>query len=624
MEKRFLFLMLIVIGTFVLNLPQRNARANENSRTTEQCDPHFFDPDHLTKLLSTNKIETIADILKKTPNCYKENQVAIYSSSSAQCATPKAPRIILYLNESTEHPDTDAKSMCSFNSGNKADYAELYQKDPTLDCHENSMECQRFNPKTSRFEYYEVKVPKQDDGKTFAATKKDSITHAYVTKINPPQCMTSCHRANLQNPTDPNPRPNIENYPNWPGFYGSLHDHLGLSDVELKNYLEKFSDSKKTNPRYASLPEVLKIDSSGNPTYPGENSKPIVNLQNQLETENYKRIASEFLAPPETLKKIWPYRYALLASMACNDDVGHYSEQKGATVPPKYQFPIESFLPENVKNSFSKNYQAVASQVLVLHQHNIQTLEKLQDKSGAKALDQFAEQFKMDMANDPLKPYKEYRLDDQDDFSNISRLAYLGLNLGLPIEDWSMSFQKTVDFEAGRHNAREILANLAPKLLDPKSDADLKLDLDKGFGSEIDEKACELLRKKSLIALGADDSKTKVTANCSVVPDANTVLPPEAMDLKKTVSGLPQLTAPNTLDLCIKCHVNGTATPIPFDQPAALAVALKKDGLLQKITDYINSGEMPKNAILIQDKNSGKDEKADLIHYFKALSEVRE
>ena len=97
--------------------------------------------------------------------------MAIYDSGSLQCSSFKAPRIILYLND-----ETQASSVCAFNSGVKDDYANSYKQNPSANCRENSLECMYFNAATNRFEFYSVDEPSPSGkGSAFLASQSGSV-----------------------------------------------------------------------------------------------------------------------------------------------------------------------------------------------------------------------------------------------------------------------------------------------------------------------------------------------------------------------------------------------------------------------------------------------------------------
>ena len=574
------------------------------------CDPNFFNRAHLESLVQNKKIETLAQLLALAPNCFKTNQVAIYKSHSLHCANYKAPRILIYMNDDATG-STAGNTVCSFNSGNKEDYQEFYVNTPDRDCHEDAMECQHFNTEKSRFEYFQVSFPKDDQGKAFKPTLSKA-SRVNVSEVNPTTCLT-CHRGNTSFLGEANPRPNLENYPVWPGFYGSLHDKFDATPSEKEHYNKDFLSYRQANQRYAALPLIL----DENMHYSGSNSKPAVNLQNLLESQNQKRIASEFTDPRLT-DQAWPFRYAILASLACNDERRGYTSD-GKEVPAQWKFGIETFLPEKLRAKFQTSYAKFASEALRLHKKNIQSLYDTQALAGKSFLDQFDDQYHADIKVDPNQSYASYELsgDTASEFWPVTRLAYLGFNLGLPVWDWSMTFQSTVDFEAGRHNFQQIFPLLASKFYNSETDKDLDLSQAAGFGGAVDEKFCQKLRDKSLAALaaisdgGQDFRMIRTQGKAGMIADL-----PEGI----SSSSVKVHTPPPNINLCMKCHVSGDAIPIPFDQPEKLRNALyapasthSSNLLIDEIIQRLDSGSMPKNKVI------STGERNDLKDYFLSI-----
>lgn len=560
----------------------------------DACDSHFFDRSNLEKLAQEKNIKSIAQLLKLAPACFKANQAAVYRSSGLQCATAKAPRIVLYVND-----EDSGNTVCTFNSGNKKDYEEIYKKNPGIDCHENALECQHFDATKNRFEYYEMTASQDDQGHS-VGQGLDQHKIASLSPTNSAVCM-SCHRGSSPYLGEANPRPNLENYPAWPGFYGSLHDKLGATPNEKEWYLHKFLPYKPTNPRYAALPDAY--NASGEII--GSNSKPIVNLQNILESQNERRIASEF-TDQRKKPELWPYRYAILGALACDDDHDAYDSQQGTKIPPARRFGIESFLPDELKPKFPTSFSQVASTMLQQHQDNLKALNEIQSRAGKFHSDQFEDLYKTDIANDPSKPYTAYKVDDAEDFYNTARLAYLGLNLGLPANDWSMSFRQSFDFEAGRHNVKELLPILANYFLNKEQDKDLNLTIDTHLGAPVDVAQCELLRKKSLTALGAKaggDSMTSPACIASISACQPLAKVPD--DLSGILGKLQDKAPSHVLNMCMSCHVYGSAVPIPFGDRDKLTKALGSYSathptnlLMDEISQRIDSGKMPPTTTL--------------------------
>jgi hypothetical protein len=610
---------LVCLLTCISLISATQARADKASAG---CDFDYFNSERLQRYFQDHEVKKMSEILSTAPDCFKSHQVAVYDSQSLQCATPKAPRIILYAGDGNE---SKSNTVCTFNSGTKEDYKQFYDKDPNINCHEGSLECQHFNGK--KFEYYEVTVPRDEYGKPYFSNLPN---RAKVSAVNPPQCMTSCHRGTTQFAGAPNPRPNMESYPGWPGIYGSMHDNFEATPSEGENYLKKFYPYKKVNARYASLPDILGVDLKYNDNI--DTSKPVVDLHNLLEIQNIRRIAAEF-TDPSMHDKVWPFRYAVLGSLMCNDDVPTASTDPSNfdTLPPAHKFRIESFIPENVRAKFKTSFEQLASEALRERQGNLKALVAAQAKAGPSAYEQFQTIYDTDIQADPSRPDTTWKLQDREDFFGATRLAYLGENLGVPTSDWGMSFLTTYDFTAGHHNISELKTYLAPVLLDPVADKDLHLTLDTYLTVPVDSSQCELLRKKSLATIQA--AFPEVGGASCVDPTSQNVVPTAVVEAQKAssavlteVASLKYPKPPSALESCIRCHVNGQDAeehPFPFSNSSNLALRLNqpvhagaKATLLNTAIDYIRSGRMP------QDLQLSDTEKNDLIKYFQKTSEI--
>jgi hypothetical protein len=564
------------LGTFFVYRSHSIGLARKPASGDTSCDYQYFDRANLLSLGQAGTVTNIADIIKGAPDCFKQNQVAVYNSESLHCANFRAPRMILYAND-----DDFGRTVCSFNSGIKADYPEFYQKDPKVDCHESSMECETFNVASNRFEFYEI---------------KEGNKNISVSNVNPTQCLL-CHKGTEDYLGSKNPRPNIENYPAWPGFYGSMHDKFGATPKELDAYLHQFLVYKPSNARYSLLPTVLGSDGR----YTGSNGKPIVNLQNRLSNQNQQHIGSEFTEQP-TLARIWPYRYALLGALACDDDLQFRDPTKddNSLLPAARNYRVQSFLPDVLNQTSKTNFDTLAIATMQQHLDNLKKLYTNQQKLGDITFDQFLDQYKTDIANDAKRSYPNYDLADSDDYWNMVRLAYLASNLGIPIQNWSMTFGSSLDFEAGDANPKQIIIRVAPFFLDPVVDADVKFpDFITSLGEIPDTHLCTTLRNKSLKAL----------SGVTQWPTSGGVIQP-----------VPNNGPPQALTSCIGCHVMGLAPKIPFNDSTQLkqafsAMSVTDPGktLFEEISKRLDEGSMPPNAEL------GAGEKESLKAYFNQL-----
>ena len=205
--------------------------------------------------------------------------------------------------------------------------------------------------------------------------------------------------------------------------------------------------------------------------------------------------------------------------------------------------------------------------------------------------------------------------DTSSNFWPSTRLAYLGFNLGLPVWDWSLTFQSTLSFEAGRHNFTQLYPLFADALLDKQADADVYLKDPYLFGSTAGDAYCDKLQAKSLAALRPPEDTAvdfRLVLSTSVRPSSGA--------FSSSSSSSSVRTAPIALHYCISCHVNGNAIPIPFNDAGKLRTDLfspasthSNNLLIDEIVQRIDSGSMPKH-IPISDA-----EKTDLKDYFLTI-----
>jgi hypothetical protein len=590
------------------------------SEKKEDCDASFLNRENLEKFVHDNGVQSISQIVTNMPACYRANSVKIFKSASLQCATPKAPRVVVYLK------DDNAQTRCSFNSGKKEDYKEFYDKYPGIDCRENTLECERFTgDDEARFEFYEVKAPLDDTGKVFSSHGNPKAL-AQVSSYNPPVCMTACHRGIPRPALKPDPRPNMERYPFWVGLYGGIHDDLFKGDGkladpnEVKNYTEQYFPYKATNPRYGALIEITDGKLKNKDPKHGASGKPVTDLHNTLEYQNYHRIARKFY-DQDTLNRIRPFRYAILGAISCNDDIdvyrtGNYLERvyDGNEKDTKAHFPVDSFIPDSVRAKFSLSYNQLASRALVQHQGNIQRQLDLQRPLGGISDERVREEASEDLANDPTKPYTTYRIVSAPEFSDITRLAYFAENLDIPSDDWAMTFRHTLGFGAGRHNTHQILDFLLPKLLDANEDHDLR-DLSKEWG-KLHVDACKRLREKSLQTLTEAEKHDQIALKDKRVLENHFIaIAPTGVGNCKVFPKPPAM-----VSQCINCHVKGDEEYFPFDDPEKLIARLRlptssrnKQLLADEVESQIRTERMPYSVPMT------RKEKEELLTYFATL-----
>ncbi|MGZ3683290.1 MAG: hypothetical protein ACXVCI_05530 [Bdellovibrionota bacterium] len=162
---------------------------------------------------------------------YRSSYTAVYDSNSLQGATPLNPRVILFGD--------DAKLTMSFTCAPGNCLSESSgQPGADLD-YSNSLELIQWRDETRRFEFRKIDFP-----------ENEASGSVKVSEANPRLCM-GCHMG-------PDPRPNWESYPEWPGVYGGKDDHLSgqLAPGESMDSLRRFLASAPGRPRYRWLEQL--------------------------------------------------------------------------------------------------------------------------------------------------------------------------------------------------------------------------------------------------------------------------------------------------------------------------------------------------------------------------------
>jgi hypothetical protein len=178
----------------------------------------------IVSIVQTQKIKSVEELLPLLPKSLRTSFTLAYDSQSLQGSSYLDPRVVMFSD--------DAKLACTFNG-------ESSQRGY------DDFECYQYSSSTRSFEFREIEFP----------SSRNSLTEAEISKANmnakgTVSC-TTCH-AN-------DPRPNWEEYRNWPGFYGSVDDLVARSEgrftatkPEIENF-PKFLERAKNHDRYKSL-----------------------------------------------------------------------------------------------------------------------------------------------------------------------------------------------------------------------------------------------------------------------------------------------------------------------------------------------------------------------------------
>ncbi len=158
------------------------------------------------------KTLTLPEVLSRLPLSFRSGFTLMHTSRSAQGASPKNPRVIMFGD--------DARTIMTFNGSN-----ENHGHD--------KLEFASVNPKTQRLEFRFIQFPENDS----------KSGEAKFSQVNPPLCL-ACHGQT--------PHYIWGQYPRWPGAFGSQDDVVELTEGE-REALTELRKTASQHPRYKQL-----------------------------------------------------------------------------------------------------------------------------------------------------------------------------------------------------------------------------------------------------------------------------------------------------------------------------------------------------------------------------------
>lgn len=381
--------------------------------SSAQSCPPIQTPVTLQKVLSKIddcNIEHVEELLPLLPADFRSRYLFVYASRSLQGATPEFPRVILF--------GLDAKVILAF-----AGSPGLHGYD--------LLEMIEYDESKKMFRFKSITFPADNSLSSADASKK-----AVISEDNPRRCMM-CHRETL--------RPNWDTYAAWPGVYGSRNDDMPPPE---KAHYTKFKENvfMKTG-RYRFFEDPDKYPD--NAWYYDYYRWPRPNLQFNLLLSllNSQANAREIKNDP----KLYPFRYALLASLTCKDD---------------YEVPevLEELIPHEMTLRFEKSYRNITQDVI----KSIEASYAERDRRQSILLSSLN---RSGSFNEAIKfPRKE-----MEHAYTTSRFRYVMELAGVPFREWSMEFgSKNYVFFAGPvGEIGELGLFLWKELLDPIRDREL-------------------------------------------------------------------------------------------------------------------------------------------------------
>lgn len=277
-------------------------QSDDTAPARPNCTENKISARDMQKIFESNQVNSVMDFIGKIPEGTLQKFTFMYDSKSLQGETSwKFPRVLRF--------NTDSTVIMSYTCDPKS-----------LDF--NTIEMITFDPESRRFHFSHYSFPLPDHpeaGIYNRLSKHQSVDHK--------SCL-ACHGGS-------DPRPNWQQYDNWPGAYGSVDDRIGFTKgrnqftwkkeerqvnregkeprspeqdalIEKESAMyRKFRESSKGNPCFDSLPWPSK-DAVGFAHYPyipfekqmNYNYRPNANLMNAVSRTNSQRLARKFETHP--------------------------------------------------------------------------------------------------------------------------------------------------------------------------------------------------------------------------------------------------------------------------------------------------------------------------------------
>jgi hypothetical protein len=252
--------------------------------------------DAVVALARDGQVRSVDELLPLLPEEYRRGRALIHASRSLQAASRENPRVVLF--------GRTGKLLIAFNGApTQRGYDDLEMLEIGDD---------------GAFRLREIQF------------SRDGSSEPKISAVNPGKCV-SCHGEPA--------RPVLDNFPEWPGFFGLRHEVRGgsLDDKALRALSARVREG--SGGRYRHLPEIGVVARKGSlepvaveqlpagETYvmrapgAGEGLSDPDRLHAILIRQNYRRIFTELRAHPAYPK----IRYALLAALErCSIPVPEY------------------------------------------------------------------------------------------------------------------------------------------------------------------------------------------------------------------------------------------------------------------------------------------------------------
>ena len=304
----------------------------------------------------------------------------------------------------------------------------------------NSLEILTFNTIEKEFELYLLNLSEAKAEKKFDK--------------NPTTCMT-CHQ-NRSHKKSVVPR--WDSYFLWPGFFGA-HDGK-LEGLEIEAY-KSFQQTASKHPLYKHLPVQKDLVSSDKPGH--GHRYVLADFGGKLFEQQQQVVVKDIL----TDSGLKPFKYAVLGAVACTSD----------------QFPIESFIPEQVRQSqdpklrFAQKghrFSEILEDTVKRNDRSFaDRMRRIKKSTGVEKLKRgnlFLDENRGDLLNSFYQSPEQSAL--------TARVRYVVEGTNFQMSDWSMASPGNPDytFAHGRFNFDDLKSWRG--LLNEVSDQQLLKDLD--------------------------------------------------------------------------------------------------------------------------------------------------
>lgn len=376
-------------------------------------------------IIKTCNVKSLSKLLRLLPKSYLSNYVLAFFTNAVMDASPAHPQVITF--------GRDGKLLMAFN-GKKG--MRGYR----------NLEIIQFRDKTNSFELRDIEFPKTIFGKV------------KISDSNPTKCL-SCHGQS--------PRPLWDTWTFWPGKFNG---EMGAMYPREAEYYQAYLKNRKKG-RYKYLPPV--------DTTPIISSYGLLDFlffqNNKMDIVIDDLVAKKIIHEMANVDKLKPYRYAILGSLSCQEQ-------------------IEDFVPTNIKSGFPYNMKFLEKDTFVKATREIETrLNLLEELLQTNAQGRYVLKRKYFGNTNIGQAGRNF------DVQRTAAIRFVIENAGYDMSNWFTPFNNGQESYV-RSSFADIEENAWKNILDKDNDQNLyKMFSDKNRNQKENKiKLCESLQKRSL------------------------------------------------------------------------------------------------------------------------------